>query len=122
MKYEETNIIYNKVKETSGLTDAALSLLGATKDKIDAAIHSCVSKGMSRQHAMRTVYNLWKNASPDVQASPPTLFEMTLMGFEWKDGTWVHMDYPITLTAEEQLTKSFKEIEDMVLSKKNKTE
>jgi hypothetical protein len=118
--YTESHILYNKVKKESGLTDDALTLLGITQSKLNDAIHQCISKGMSRKVAMRTVYSLWLKANPDVQAKPATNKEMCLMGFELKDMQWVHMDYPdIIITSEQQINISFKDVEDIVLAKQN---
>lgn len=57
MKYLETAIIYNKIAK--GLNEQALTILGVTREKIDTAMHQCVSAGMSRKKAMRTIYKLW---------------------------------------------------------------
>lgn len=65
MKYTESAIIYNKIKDTSKLTDEQLTALDVTKDKIDKAMHNCVSQGMSRKKAMRVIYKLWTNAEPE---------------------------------------------------------
>ena len=65
MKYQESAIIYNKIKEKSGMNDQAMAVLGITKDKIDQAMHSCVSSGMSRKAAMRTIYKMWNYAEPE---------------------------------------------------------
>jgi len=61
-KYQESAIIYNKIAKGN---DKAMSLLGVTKEKIDKAMHQCVSAGMSRKQAMRTIYKMWNYAEPE---------------------------------------------------------
>lgn len=63
-KYQESAIIFNKIKETSGMTDEQMSLLGVTIEKIDTAMKQCKDKGMSNKKAMQTIYKLWKYAEP----------------------------------------------------------
>jgi hypothetical protein len=65
MKYTETNIIYNKIASTSKLTPDQLTTIGVTMDKIDKAMHQCVSSGMSRKKAMITIYKMWNYAEPE---------------------------------------------------------
>lgn len=60
MKYPESAIIYNKIAK--GLNEQALTILGVTREKIDQAMHQCVSAGMSRKKAMETIYKMWKNS------------------------------------------------------------
>lgn len=62
MKYEESAIIYNKIKETSNLNEEALALLGVTKEKLDDAMQKCISAGMSRKKASEVIYKMWNNA------------------------------------------------------------
>lgn len=120
IQYTESHILYNQIKKDSGLNDEGLKLIGITQPKLNEAIHQCISKGMSRKVAMRTVYHLWLRADKNVQDRPPTNKEMTLLGFELKDMQWVHMDYPdIVITPEQQIKMSFKDIENMILSKQN---
>lgn len=62
MKFQETAIVYEKIKATSNMNDEALAIIGMTKEKIDAAILKCVSAGMSRKKAADVVFKMWDNA------------------------------------------------------------
>jgi len=63
MKYQESAIIYDKIAK--GLNEQALSILGVTREKIDQAMNICVTSGMSRKQAMRTIYKMWNYAEPE---------------------------------------------------------
>jgi hypothetical protein len=119
--YEETHIVYNKIREHLNLNDEALALLGYSKDKIDKSIKLCTAQGMSRTQAAKTVFNLWIKADSDTQ--PPSHKEMCLMGFEYINDQWVHSDYPdIIITKEQQAGKTFNEVEIIVLARKQRND
>lgn len=60
---------------------------------------------------------------PDVQQKSPSDQEMILMEFVLKDEKWVHSKYPeIQYTKEEVKNKTFREVEQAVLNRKNETE
>jgi hypothetical protein len=116
MKYQESTIIYNKIKESSNLTDDAMAILGVTRDKIDVGMKQCISKGMSRKKATQHIYNLWKKSSPDAQGAPATEKEMKLMGFELKGDQWVHPTQ-YSISKEQASITPFHEIEREVLNR-----
>lgn len=114
--YPESYEVLNKIITKSGLNAEALSLMGINQGKINDAIHQCRSSGMTRTQAAKTVYNLWAKANPNVQSSPPTAKEMTMMGFyKTPQGTWKH-SIVTTLEISIEMAKqlSFTEIEQMV--------
>lgn len=116
--YEETHIVYNKIKEHLNYNDDTLEILGYSKEKIDKAISECTSKGMSRKQAAKTVFDIWMKSDPTTRSASAK--EMCLMGFQLKDMQWVHSDYPdIIVTFNQQREKTFKEIESIILAKQN---
>ncbi len=60
----EVNAIWKKIQTTSGLNDEALTLIGYSKDKLDAAMKQCCDAGMSRKKAMHTIVKMYKFAEP----------------------------------------------------------
>lgn len=115
MKQEEPAIIYNKIKEQSGLTDEALTAVGVTKDRIDIAYSQLISKGVTPSNAIATILRMWENSDPDVKQAPATSKEMVLMGFVYSDGAWTHSKYKgLQYTKELVRSKSFREIEQAV--------
>jgi hypothetical protein len=116
-KYQESTIIYNKIKESSNLTDDAMLILGVTRDKIDIGMKQCISKGMSRKKAAQHIYNIWKKASPDAQAAPATPKEMELMGFKIEGEQWIHSSTSYTISKEQASTVPFSSIEREVLNR-----